>query len=749
MWKPRRACSASPWSRARSARASSSADGGRDVRGAAGLQLHLQQLEEERGALGLLHLGHVVAAAPRRRPGLRVRELAQEQPAGADARPRGERALAGERGVVGEVRGHRLRRLRPPQALGHAQVHEPPPRLREVGVDGPPDHLVGELVGAGRRAARRAEEGVTLEQLEREQQPAEVEGHQLAEPTDVEAVPEHGGPAQHVSRLGGQALHAVTDELGERTRQRPLAPRQDPRHLEGEQRVSPALREHRVRVHPGRRRAEELPRPLVPQGGERDLHEEPHLAQAAQRALRRLVVVELAGAGGEGHEQRAVTAHAGHVVEELRRGRVEPVHVVEGQHHGRGGGGALGQELDHRPEETVAARRRAVPPGELGQKGPEVGGQGGADRARRELAEGIDPRAERPVRLGLERPSAEHGAAAGTGGLAQLVEEARLAEARLAGQQQRPRAALAGASPRAPGRAVATRPRGRRDGRRRPRGEEPRARPHAATRPRPPPPCPATPPPAPPSPAGRAPSAGEGRPRTAARPRAGGRWPRGPARAARAPPRRAGRRRPASARGAAPPRDRRPGERRGRAGASRGACAPPRARPRTRPGSRGSRRGRAPRGAPRGTRSRAREAPRAARRRAPRRSAPSGRGRRSRRPVRRRPRCRAGRGSAGGRARPRSPGAGSGSTSGRPAGRRPRPRAGCRASRGGGAGRSGPGTPAGRASSWRGAARGASRPGRPPSPPGSEARGFPLPAPSPPGNHPVEGRRKLVGTGKF
>ena len=118
------------------------------------------------------------------------------------------------------------------------------------------------------------------------------------------------------------------------------------------------------------------------------------------------------------------------------------MHVVEGQHHGRGGGGALGEELDHRPEETVAARRRAVLPGELGQKGPEVGGQGGAHRARRELAEGIDPRAERPARLGLERPSSEHGAAAGAGGLAQLGEEARLAEARLARQQQRPRAAL-------------------------------------------------------------------------------------------------------------------------------------------------------------------------------------------------------------------------------------------------------------------------------------------------------------------
>ncbi len=213
----------------------------REVGGPAGLQLHLQQLEQEGGALGLLHLGRVAATPPRRRPGLRVRELAQEQPPGPDARARREGALPGEGGVVGELRGDGLRGLRPPEALGHPQVHEPPARLRELGVDGPADHLVGELVGPGRGALHGAQESVALEELERGEEAVEVEGHQLPEAPDVEAVPEDRGPAQDVPRLGRQALHAVADQLRERARQRPVADRQRPRHLQGEERVAAAL----------------------------------------------------------------------------------------------------------------------------------------------------------------------------------------------------------------------------------------------------------------------------------------------------------------------------------------------------------------------------------------------------------------------------------------------------------------------------------------------------------------------------
>ena len=340
--------------------------------------------------------------------------------------------------MVGEVRRHRLAGLGASQPLRDAQVHEPAARVREVRVDGATHDIVGERIGARLLVATPgcAQEGVALEQVEGTEQPVEIEGHQLAEPLDGERAPEHGRPAEHVPRLGRQPLDTVPDERREGTRQRSLATRERPHHLEREERVPSALREHPVGVDAGSRGVDELGRLPGTQGGERDLLERARLAQAEERATHRLVVDELAVAGGERDEQGAVAAHPGHVVEQLGGGGVEPLHVVEGEHERRGARGALGDELQHRTEQAVAAHGSGEIARELGQERPEVVPQPVADLPGSELPQRVDPGAEGPSGLSLEGTPLEEGSAALTGPLPQLGEETRLAEPWRTGQEQ-------------------------------------------------------------------------------------------------------------------------------------------------------------------------------------------------------------------------------------------------------------------------------------------------------------------------
>ena len=325
-----------------------------------------------------------------------------------------------------------------------------------------------------------------------------------------------------------------------------------------------------------------------------------HLAQAPQGAADRLVVDELSVASGEDHEQGAVAAHPRDVVQKLGGGGVEPLHVVDRQHDRGRTAGALPDELQHRCEQPVAALRAGVVARELGEEGAEIRTEAGPERARGKLPEGVDPGPEGPPAFRLEGPPLEDGAAPLPRPLPGLVEEPRLAEpgrpvtsstcsrlSRTVSSRAFSSRARSDVRPTSDSRRVGGGTTASRDGEAATASSRPIR--HACS------------------------SASETRPAQllaeatgrlvlllGLAPAAGGREH--PDEAGRAPSRPGGRRRRASARGAVPLRGRRPVDRRGCAGGSRGACAPPRARPRTRPGSRGSRRGRAPRGAPRGTR---------------------------------------------------------------------------------------------------------------------------------------------------
>jgi hypothetical protein len=283
---------------------------------------------------------------------------------------------------------------------------------------------------------------VAFEEGERGEERVELEGHELAQPVHAESAAEHGRPAEDVARLRGQPLQAAADELDQGAGERALAPRERARHLEGEERVAPALGEDSGGVDSRGGRAQQLGRLLLAQRTEGDLLEEPHLPEAPQGALHGLVVGQLPGAGGKRQEERAVTARAGDVVDELRRGRVEPLHVVEGQQDRGGRDAALGQQLHHRPEQAVPALRRPALPGELGQEGAEVSPRGAAQHGPRQLAQRVRPRAERPLGLGLVSAPLEHRAPAPADKVGELAEKAGLAESRLAGQEERPLAAI-------------------------------------------------------------------------------------------------------------------------------------------------------------------------------------------------------------------------------------------------------------------------------------------------------------------
>jgi hypothetical protein len=140
------------------------------------------------------------------------------------------------------------------------------------------------------------------------------------------------------------------------------------------------------------------------------------------------------------------------VLEQLTGRRVGPVDVVDEQHE-RPVGGDEREQLAERAVQAPAlghragrGGRRAEPGQHLGEEaealGPERGEGGGA---RQRGLERVDDRDERDVVLELGRPALEDDEALPRGALAQLGEQPRLADARLAAHgEQAPLAACNG-----------------------------------------------------------------------------------------------------------------------------------------------------------------------------------------------------------------------------------------------------------------------------------------------------------------
>ena len=120
-------------------------------------------------------------------------------------------------------------------------------------------------------------------------------------------------------------------------------------------------------------------------------------------------------------EVRPLRRAAHHVLEQLQRGRVGPVHVVEDE------------------GERMASRERVEPVAQRSVQLPAFGGRGG----RRELdvverLEGLGHRRERDVALQLRCPAAENREAALGRPVGERVEQPRLADPGLAAHQQQP-----------------------------------------------------------------------------------------------------------------------------------------------------------------------------------------------------------------------------------------------------------------------------------------------------------------------
>ena len=314
----------------------------------------------------------------------------------------------------------------------------------------------------------------------------------------------------------------MADELCQRARQRSIAAGERAHDLEGEERVASALGEHPIGVDAGGGGAHELLRLLGTQRGELHLLEHLHVAEAAERPTDRVVVEELPVARREGDEKRTVPAHPRDVVQELGRGGVEPVNVVEHQdqegkprgplreqvHHARRTGGPGRGERPRRGEAREGASSSPRP----GRARPPTGSGAGARRSRARRAGRLPPRRRaprgRPRRADPPRPRAPRGGAtcrvpegpSGAGPAPAARGRCRpvrvsAARARLDGPPGEGSAAEPGrAPPPRPGRGL-----------------------HARSWPRRVPP--ATPARGPPKPRPRAPSASDRRLRTAARPR--------------------------------------------------------------------------------------------------------------------------------------------------------------------------------------------------------------------------------------
>ena len=202
----------------------------------------LGELDEQLRSLRLRHLLGVVRAAACEGVGLRVGEDTQTTAPGSDTRACGHRRLASEGRVPRELAGMQCGRIvLRRQRLRHAPVHEPPPRVGHLRVHRGPHDVVSECVGAPgfARVARRHEQRMPLERLERTDEPVDVERHQLTESRHGHDLSEHGRPAQDVGRVGRQALDAVADHLGDRSWQVVASMGQGPHDLDGERTDAP------------------------------------------------------------------------------------------------------------------------------------------------------------------------------------------------------------------------------------------------------------------------------------------------------------------------------------------------------------------------------------------------------------------------------------------------------------------------------------------------------------------------------
>ena len=157
--------------------------------------------------------------------------------------------------------------------------------------------------------------------------------------------------------------------------------------------------------------------------------------KAAKHSHHRLVVDQLAVAGAKHDGDRAGDARARDVVKQLGRRIVGPVDVIE-EHQRRGAlCRAVGDQLDDRAKQAVPAVLEVGRVAKLGQERRQRRTTLGYDFGRK-LAERVDPRSVRSTAFCFVRGRFEHRGSAATCLIAQLSEQPRLSDARLALEQK-------------------------------------------------------------------------------------------------------------------------------------------------------------------------------------------------------------------------------------------------------------------------------------------------------------------------
>ena len=464
------------------------------ARGQRALAVALEVVDRGEPALGVGERATGALRAPRRHHlalrAARLRELARElreprvalehrDPLGAalPLRPHVERPAPEPRGVaIGVHRGQLVDRpherveragsvarrqpvvgdLRVTAAAllerdGQPAVERAPAQPRHVLVD----RVARERVTEGGVAAFELLDQAAGEQL-LEARLAAQRGHEL----EVEAGPGDRrrlrGRARRIRQVAGAQQHRVADRLRQRhvgverqvdarvTRSQPAAGRQRPGELLDEERDAPGAVVERAGQPSGRGGAEhapgELRRPLRGERLERQLRQQVVAAQVVAEPPERVRARDLVRAVAADHEHRQFAQRAGEGRQQLERGIVGPLEVVE-QHDRRPLGRDRGQPATDRLDQrrAIAGLHRVA---ELRQQQREMRAERTAARqpardGAHEPAQRVDDRA-----VGERARTRRAAQEVGVGGPEHLLGEARLADAGLAREQDERAVAL-------------------------------------------------------------------------------------------------------------------------------------------------------------------------------------------------------------------------------------------------------------------------------------------------------------------
>ena len=342
-------------------------------------------------------------------------------------------------------------------------VEHPPPRLADLLVGDVAHAIVGEVeVLAG-----LMQEAPSHELLHRVGELTGVDPGRLAQDAELEVAADHGGDAHELARpapeplqpLAQNAAHAVGNgELAGEARGAALV--EGAHGLDHDQRIAVAsppdpLLQSRIGVDaaPSGEGAHELECLRPGQGEQADLQQSGLARHLGEDAARERYRIELLHARGEHHGDRRAGQAAGQEGGQPEARLVRPVHVLQDDRE-RALPSQRAQELAHRLEDAqVVVDARARRPGTRADLGEESGELLPPRRAQRlhelHVAEGVagpqraHPEAERQDALALVRAALDEPDAVASRFRDDLLDQARLAEPRLAENDHHPRAPFA------------------------------------------------------------------------------------------------------------------------------------------------------------------------------------------------------------------------------------------------------------------------------------------------------------------